>query len=140
MATNLISILAQFVPERVEFTVYGCGAKHLWEGGRGSISLLMARKMVTTVPRFLAAGVMQRKQSPRKRSNSKLKFYSRIIIFGILTSESIQKLFSFLWSRIWLESGEEVKSSKLFFRVCSKCFVKELPPLSILYTKGYIAN
>lgn len=33
------------------FTVFSCGAKYLWEWGRGGISLLMALKTVTTVPR-----------------------------------------------------------------------------------------
>ena len=49
--------------------------------------------------------------------------------------ESIQKLFSFFWSQIWLQSSKEAKSLILIFRVCPKYFVNKLPYIHLALTK-----
>lgn len=108
------------MPEQVEFTVYGCRAKHLWEGGRGSISF---RWRVNQS--WLCQGnwpQLLRKQSPCKASKSKLKLYAKIISF-----QDFDRWKYFFGVKFGCK--EEKKSRvESYFSVCSKGFVKSCLP------------
>lgn len=59
----------------------------------------------------------------------------KLFVLGFWWANSVQKLFSFFWSRIWLQSGEEVKSLWSYFSEC----VQNVSRISCL-TWRYIAN